>query len=115
MTASKKSSFSRPSTPRTTPKRCNGGHIVRTELRHELEELVPAMSAASGIADLRVQGKDGTGMKTEVPWTRIYSASRSPKPTRGWYLVYLFSATGDRVYLSLNQGTTRWDGIEFRP
>lgn len=30
-------------------------------------------------------------------------------------MVFLFSAAGDRVYLSLNQGTTRWDGVEFRP
>ncbi|WP_081288276.1 MrcB family domain-containing protein [Mycobacterium asiaticum] len=29
-------------------------------------------------------------------------------------MVFLFSAAGDRIYLSLNQGTTRWDGAEFR-
>lgn len=91
------------------------GTLVRTELRDELNALVPAMAAQSGIDDLRVQGKDGTGLKTEIPWTRIYSASRSPRPTSGWYVVFLFSAAGDRVYLSLNQGTTRWDGAEFRP
>src|SRR3954462_15671260 len=84
------------------------GYLVRTKLRHELENLLPSLSAASGIDDLRVQGKDGTGQKTEIPWTRIYSASRSPRPTSGWYIVFLFSAAGDRVYLSLNQGTTRW-------
>ncbi|MHA3020460.1 MrcB family domain-containing protein [Mycobacterium sp. BMJ-28] len=87
---------------------------MRTELRQELEDIVPALLAASGIQDLRVQGKDGTGLKTEIPWTRIYSASRSPRPTNGWYVVFLFSAAGDRLYLSLNQGTTRWDGAEFR-
>jgi hypothetical protein len=44
---------------------------------------------------------------------RVYSASRSPSATIGWYAVYLFSAEGDRLYLSLNQGTTRWDGTGF--
>ncbi len=42
------------------------------------------------------------------------SESRSHSATNGWYLVFLFSAAGDRAYLSLNQGTTRWDGVEFR-
>lgn len=100
--------------PENTEAMRRRGNIVRTELRGELEKIVPALSAISGIHDLRVQGKDGTGRKTEIPWTRIYSESRSRKPTSGWYVVFLFSAAGDRVYLSLNQGTTRWDGTEFR-
>ncbi|GJP28263.1 hypothetical protein NJB18091_10120 [Mycobacterium marinum] len=100
--------------PENTQSMQRRGQIVRTELRKELEVIVPALSVASGIQDLRVQGKDGTGLKTEIPWTRLYSESRSPRPTNGWYVVFLFSATGDRVYLSLNQGTTRWDGAEFR-
>jgi hypothetical protein len=90
------------------------GIIVRDELANELRHLLREMSIRSAIDDLRVQGKDGTGLKTEIPWTRVYSQSRSPRPTGGWYVVFLFSALGDRVYLSLNQGTTRWDGAEFR-
>jgi hypothetical protein len=92
------------------------GVIVRDELKAELDELLlSAMVAASGIEDLRVRGNDGVGLKTEIPWTRIYSASRSPRPTSGWYVVFLFSAAGDKVYISLNQGTTRWDGADFKP
>lgn len=90
------------------------GELVRHELRDELEKLLPALAVSSGIDDLRAHGKDGMGQKTEIPWTRIYSESRSPRPTSGWYVAFLFSAAGDRVYLSLNQGTTRWDGAEFR-
>ncbi|QVJ01223.1 DUF3578 domain-containing protein [Nocardiopsis eucommiae] len=62
-----------------------------------------------------MEGRDGTGLKTEVPWTRVYLPERSPHATEGWYLVYLFSAKGDRVYLSLSQGTSRWTGAEFSP
>ncbi|OBJ40193.1 hypothetical protein A5621_10965 [Mycobacterium colombiense] len=90
------------------------GDLVRNTLANEIRELLPAMASGSGIDDLEVQGRDGTGLKTEIPWTRIHSKSRSPRATDGWYLVFLFSARGDRVYLSLNQGTTQWDGREFR-
>lgn len=90
------------------------GVLIRHEIANELRGLIPALTDASGIADLRVEGRDATGLKTEVPWTRVYSASNSPSATEGWYLAYLFSAHGDRVYLSLNQGTQSWDGREYR-
>jgi hypothetical protein len=38
----------------------------------------------------------------------------SPRATEAWYAVYLFEATGQRVYLSLNQGTTEWTGSDYR-
>jgi hypothetical protein len=66
-------------------------------------------------SDLGLEGKDGSGSKTEIPWVRVYSKERSPSATTGWYVVYLFSAAGDDVYLSLNQGTTRWTGAAFAP
>lgn len=91
------------------------GVIIRDELRREIEELIPAIAARSGIADFAVQGKDGMGPKSIVPWTRVFSVSRSVSATDGWYLVFLFSADGGRAYLSLNQGTQRWNGSEFEP
>ena len=65
--------------------------------------------------DLWSEGRDGTGLKSQIPWARTYSKGRSPSATEGWYLVYLFEASGSRVYLSINQGTTRWYKGEFRP
>ncbi len=91
------------------------GDIVKVELPNELRMLLPDLEKRVGVGDLDVQGKDGSGSLTEVPWTRLYSRSRSPKPTGGWYLVFLFSADGTRAYLSLNQGTTRWDGGGWHP
>jgi hypothetical protein len=85
------------------------GELVRTELPDELRTLLPALTPRVGVDDLRAQGGDGSGSRTEIPWTRVYSQSRSPSATNGWYLVFLFSAAGDRAYLSLNQGTTQWD------
>jgi hypothetical protein len=97
-----------------TPAMQRRGQLIRREIAGELRLLLPRLIDESGIADLGVEGRDGTGLKTEIPWTRAYSESRSPSATEGWYIVYLFSAKGDRVYLSINQGTTRWDGREYR-
>ncbi|WP_078998677.1 MrcB family domain-containing protein [Streptomyces sp. WM4235] len=59
------------------------------------------------LAEVGIEGRDGTGLKTEIAWARVYSQRRSPSATAGWYIVYRSSASGDRVYLSLNQGTTK--------
>jgi hypothetical protein len=90
------------------------GELVKREFADELRQLVPEMSPLVSVDDLRVQGKDGSGSRTEIPWTRVYTYSRSPSASAGWYLVFLFSAKGDRAYLSLNQGTTQWDAGGWR-
>jgi len=93
------------------------GQIVRSAipawLRGHFDVFMPAVSWPG--QDLDVEGRDGTGPKTEIPWTRLHSQSRSPSATNGWYVVFLFSALGDRCYLSLCHGATRWDGVEFKP
>ncbi|MFB6935249.1 MrcB family domain-containing protein [Streptomyces chartreusis] len=65
--------------------------------------------------DFAVEGRDGTGLKSEIPWVRVFGREESPSSTTGWYVVYLFSASGRHVYLSLNQGTTIWTGGVFKP
>lgn len=57
---------------------------------------------------MEVEGRDGTGRKTRVPWVRIYDRRFSPSATEGWYVVYLFAADGSAVFISLNQGTTKF-------
>ncbi|MEX5260522.1 DUF3578 domain-containing protein [Kocuria sp. CPCC 205263] len=93
------------------------GQIVRNEipswLRSHFDVLMRSVTWPE--EDLAVEGRDGTGPKTEIPWTRLYSESRSSSATTGWYVVFLFSALGDRCYLSLCHGATRWDGFEFKP
>lgn len=92
------------------------GSIVRNGIPEWIRERSEALAKRLRIdvTDLLVEGRDGTGRKTELPWVRVSSKSRSPHATEGWYIVYLFSALGDRVYLSLNQGTTIWTGQDFR-
>lgn len=91
--------------------------IVRREIPSFLRERLDEITAGSTVSGLAwaVEGRDGTGPKTEIPWTRVYDRELSPSATIGWYVVYLFSALGDRVYLSLGHGSTQWTGVDFKP
>lgn len=100
---------------RNTTEMRRRGILVRQVIPAELGAWMGDLATASGITDLHIQGKDGQGNKTVIPWVRVHSESRSAQATQGWYVVYLFSAEGDRVYLSLNQGTTQWNGADFIP
>jgi MoxR-like ATPase len=45
----------------------------------------------------------------------VYSILHSPKPTDGWYAVYLFAADGSAVYLCVGRGTTMFEDGQSRP
>lgn len=104
-------------TAENTPEMEERGDLIRNVAPGWIRQHAAELARAVGIPsfDLLVEGRDGTGLKAQVPWFRIASRTQSESATEGWYLVYLFSAQGKRVYLSLNQGTTRWDGLEYRP
>ena len=82
------------------------GLFVRKALPQALSAAVSQLEHGSHI---RIQGGDGAGSRTRVPWVRLFDPKQSPKATAGWYLVFLFSADGSVCYLSLNQGTSRPD------
>jgi hypothetical protein len=82
------------------------GELIRTEARRHLAGILDGLTAGFQTVDWAVEGRDGTGLKTRVPWVRVYSRSKAPTATAGWYVVYLFSFDGSSVVLSLNQGTT---------
>lgn len=92
-----------------TPEMKRRGMIVRGELPNQLRPLVQAHGGR-----WTVEGRDGTGRKSEIPCVRIFDAELSPSATVGWYVVYLFSADGQSAWLSLNQGTTTWMNGEFQ-
>ncbi|MER5938432.1 DUF3578 domain-containing protein [Streptomyces sp. NPDC001928] len=93
------------------------GVIIRQSLPDLLRAEEGRLTTELGIplADFAVEGRDGTGLKSEIPWVRVFGREESPSSTTGWYVVYLFSASGRRVCLSLNQGTTIWTGGVFKP
>ncbi|WP_034092962.1 MrcB family domain-containing protein [Streptacidiphilus albus] len=101
----------------TTPAMEERGRLIRRELPERLKGALPQLASALGVEEtgLGVEGSDGAGLNAEIPWVRVFDRRRSPGATTGWYVVYLVSATGDRVYLSLMQGTTVWTGGMFAP
>jgi hypothetical protein len=102
---------------RNTPEMAERGLLIRSDLKNRIQ------AHASGLAknlqlpleDIKVEGRDGTGNKTEIPWTRIASTSLSPSTTAGWYVVYLFKADGSGVYLALSHGSTILEDGDFKP
>lgn len=100
-----------------TPAMDERGQLVRHAGPDWLRGFAGELADAIGIPsdDLIIEGRDGTGPKTEVPWFRFGSESRSPSATMGWYCVYLFDTDGQTAYLSLGRGSTEWNGVEFKP
>ncbi len=88
------------------------GILIREEIAASLNDNLERFRSKYEIAieDLFVQGKDGDGNKAEIPWVRLASKELSPKATKGWYVVFLFSATGSNCYLSLGHASTTYDG-----
>ncbi len=77
-------------------------------LKNATSELKTLEAGQPTLHKLLWQPKDGTGRKARIPWIRLYDKKASPKPTQGWYIVFLFRSDGTGVYLSLNQGTQIW-------
>lgn len=100
-----------------TPPMVRRGELIRNIIPEELRswEAAQASAVLPFKGRLNVQGKDGTGLKTFVPWVRIHSPELSPSPQNGWYVVYLFRADGSGVSLCLSHGSTRFDGRDFIP
>ncbi len=75
--------------------------FIRTDARDRVRA-----SLAADYQSLLVTGSPGAGNWATVPWIAVFDPAVTESATRGYYLVYLFSADMARLYLSLNQGTT---------
>ena len=53
-----------------------------------------------------VVGSAGKGNWAHTVWLSVFDRMISESAQRGFYIVYLISEDGSRIYLSLNQGTT---------
>lgn len=102
---------------RNTDEMRRRGELIRNTGPDLLRSLMPHLTEALGPAgtDLIMEGRDGTGRKTEIPWIRFSSKSRSPRAQDGWYCVLLFHAKGEGVYLSLMHGSTQFINGEYVP
>jgi hypothetical protein len=93
------------------------GGLVRHAARDWLNQNRDVLSSGAGlpVEDFVAEGSDGTGLKARIPWVRFASKRISPSAKEGFYVVYLFDALGDYVYLSLNQGTSEGDSFKSQP
>lgn len=100
-----------------TPAMVRRGDLIRNVIPSEMRKWKAAQTTSllpfKGRSN--VQGRDGTGLKTFVPWVRIHSPELSPSAQSGWYVVYLFRQDGQGVTIGLSHGSTRFDGGDFKP
>lgn len=101
--------------PNNTPEMQRRGELIRNDIPRALHVFEPRLRDVFGPLghDLSIEGRDGTGQKSQVPWVRFFSKSRSPSAQRGWYAVFLFHAAGDGAYLWLGHGSTRLEGGSY--
>lgn len=70
---------------------------------------IPALLYQSGLINqdkYLISASAGQGNWAQVPWIGIFDRSITTSAMRGIYIVYLFSADYQKVYLTLDQGTT---------
>ena len=80
-------------------------HPLANFIRSTVEgDVTQALGEA--VVGLKVQGSAGAGNWATVPWVSVFDLTVTDSATRGYYVVYLFNASEQVVYLSLNQGTT---------
>ena len=100
-----------------TPAMQRRGDLIRRALPGQLA--VASVRIARALSrygqDLNFEGRDGTGLKTYVPWVRFFSRAESHSAQEGWYCVYLFEAGGRGVYLALAHGSTTIEDGAFKP
>jgi MoxR-like ATPase len=81
-------------------------HPLGTVMRQQIPELL----FDSGIVDRAthsITGSIGQGNWVTVPWLAVFDNRITTSAQEGIYIVYLFSADGGSVYLTLNQGCTK--------
>lgn len=83
------------------------GHALAAFIRDDAAQAVRAqLDAEDPKQVLHVEGSAGKGNWARVPWVAVFDPVITASATRGYYVVYLYSADAKRLYLSLNQGTT---------
>ena len=75
------------------------GNALARFITHDVRNLIQSNVGN----EFLVSSSVGKGNWAEVPWVAIFDVTITKSARKGYYPVYLFSADGKRVYLSLNQ------------
>ncbi len=78
-------------------------------IRNNIPETISQL--ASIPMSYKVQGSPGKGNWAEIPWIGLFDKEVTTSAERGYYIVYLFDAQMQGVYLSLNQGYVQYKEI----
>ena len=89
-----------------TPAMEQRGNMIRRDIPQWLNENCGGWINDSG---LTIEGRDGIGRKSQVPWVRLFSKKFSPTAKDNWYCVYLFHRDGHGCYLCLAHGVSVWE------
>ena len=77
-------------------------------IRTDTKKIIEA-SVSLDTSKYRVHGSSGQGQWAVIPWIAIFDLEITNTATHGYYIVYLFTANMQGVYLSLNQGWTYYE------
>lgn len=77
--------------------RAHVGDLVKNKMVEELKNI-------EELKNLKIKGSIGNGQFASIPWVAIMNEEVSKTTAKGIDIVFLFSADGEKVYLTLNQG-----------
>jgi len=83
--------------------------FANNPMGYYIRKIVPQNFYNTGLIDNKkyiVDGSVGQGNWAQVPWICIFNQEITKSATKGVYIVYLLSADGKSLYLTLNQGCT---------
>ena len=75
--------------------------FIRNELRDKVADIIRDTNNS-----YIFEGSPGKGRWAEVPWVAVFNPLVTETAQSGYYVVYLVSNSGSRIYLSLIQGGT---------
>jgi 5-methylcytosine-specific restriction enzyme A len=75
--------------------------LLTTELPAAMIRAIPAAGGR-----YEVEGSAGQSTWTHTPWVAVLDPGVTETVQEGYYVVYLLSLGGERLYLSINQGCT---------
>ncbi|MCI5518792.1 MAG: DUF3578 domain-containing protein [Treponema sp.] len=77
-----------------------------TDVQKSIKELTNNISQIAFKSGFQTEFSVGIGRWSAVPWIRVFYSDISPSAQDGVYIVYLFAASGNSAFITLNQGTT---------
>ena len=93
-----------------------GHKIKRVTQNHPMFNLVidewtEKVSKNVDLKKYKVESKLGDGLLSAAPWLAVMDKTITESATEGYYIVYLFSRSAQKLYLCLGIGATQFQDI----